>query len=456
MNMRPNLSTLVVGALLASATIAHAQIIGYTEEAAFINALSAQGFTPVYESFEDDAAWGAVRSTIPGGSQTAASVSHLGITWVSSSSNNEVTTSSGAARTGNWGFYSLPHGDYGNGIGDGWRGTSGQQFVAVGGWVETNTPYGKLGLFLDGDELNPVDFGGADVLDTQPRFFGVVAPAGFSMFDYRELEGVMEDQKLIFCDDFIFAFDGVITDCNENGVADGIDVNSASSPDCNRNLIPDECEIDAGSQAPGGPFYCTANCAAECNDNGILDECEVVTADVYTSGQLGPIGFGSPQSFTIVAAPTTHADVLLDFTAYANLGGAGDRILVDINGVDVGGVFGPDGGDCPEGLPDSTQLSVPAEVFNDAVAAGGGDAVIGMVATVEVDPFGCNLQTYVTVEATLFVPSAADADANGVPDECDAAAAPIPTVSQWGMVAMVMLVLAAGTLTFRRRWSVPA
>lgn len=433
--------------LVATARV-HAQVTGYTEEAAFLNALSQQGFTPVYEGFEDDAAWGAVRSSIVGGSHTAPSVHNLGITWVSSSPNNEVTTSDGAARSGNWGFYSLPHGDYANGIGDGWRGTGDQQLVAVGGWVRTNTPPAKIGLFLDGDELNPVDFGGADALTGGYLFFGVIAPGGFSMFDYRELEGVLMDQKFIFSDDFIFAFSGVITDCNENGVADGIDINTSTSSDCNRNLIPDECEIDINSPAPGGPFYCTNNCGADCNDDGMLDECEVVTAELYSSGQLTPIGAGSPQSFTIPNAPTTYADVVLEFTAYANLGGAPDHISVDVNGVAVGTVFGPDGSDCPDPTPDATQLSVPAAVFNDAVA--GGDAVIGLVTTAEVDPLGCDLPTYVTVDAQLFVPSAADGNANGIPDECEIGVEPIPTVSEWGMAAMVLLVLSIATLTFRR------
>jgi subtilisin-like proprotein convertase family protein len=64
-------------------------------------------------------------------------------------------------------------------------------------------------------------------------------------------------------------------DCNNNGVPDECDVSGGASPDCNTNGVPDECEIDENSQAPGGPYFCTMDCADDCNDNGIPDECEL-------------------------------------------------------------------------------------------------------------------------------------------------------------------------------------
>jgi len=411
------------------------QPVAYTDETAFLIALANQGYIPVAEGFEDDAAWGSVRT------QTAPSVANLGITWSSSSANNDITTGTGPARTGTWGFYSLPHGDYANGITDGWHGVADQPLVAIGGWIDTNTVPAGISLYLDGNAQNPVDFGGASALTGAYQFFGVIDPAGFSAFDFRETEGTIGDQKLIFADDFTFALGGVILDCNENGLADGLDIRTGASGDCNRNIVPDECEIDANSTAPGGPFHCTAACASDCNDNGTLDECEAVTADVYASGPLSPIGFASPQSFTIVSAPVTRADVVLNFTAYAILGGAGDVVSVDINGVPVGTVFGPNGSDCPNLAPDVAQLLVPKGTFNSAV--GGGDAVINMVASTEVDPNGCDLPTYITVEAELFIPSAADADGDGVLDVCASA---IPTISAWGVIATVLMLMVAGTI----------
>ncbi len=65
------------------------------------------------------------------------------------------------------------------------------------------------------------------------------------------------------------------TDCNQNGIGDNRDVLLGTSLDCNANNIPDECEIDENSSAPGGPYYCTADCDPDCNNNGIPDACDI-------------------------------------------------------------------------------------------------------------------------------------------------------------------------------------
>ncbi len=63
-------------------------------------------------------------------------------------------------------------------------------------------------------------------------------------------------------------------DCNNNNVPDICDLRCdvllgvcdahqsecGASSDCNINGVPDECEIDENSTAPGGPFFCTADC----------------------------------------------------------------------------------------------------------------------------------------------------------------------------------------------------
>ena len=401
--------------MLLTTANARGQAVGYTDEAAFLTALAALGAPVVQEGFEDDAAWGSVRTTIAGGQFTAPSITNLGVTWYSSSANNGITTGSGPARTGQWGFFSLPHGDYINGIGDGFGGTGSQPMVAIGGWIESNTPPAKGSLELDGVT---VGFTGPLSLNGVHTFIGAIDPAGFSSFMFLETEGTIGDQKFIFADDFSFAFGGAIIDCNLNLIADVLDISSGTSLDCNLNGVPDECEIDANSSAPGGPFFCTSGCAPDCNRNAVPDECEVVAPVVHSSGLLSPIGNTSPQSFVIVQPPDTLANVIMDFTAAANLGGMPDLLAVDINGVPVGTVFSLDGSDCPEQQPDTTQLIVPRSVFNAAV--GGGNAVIGLVASDEVDPFGCNTATYVSVDLTLWVSSAADLNGNGVPDECEA------------------------------------
>jgi hypothetical protein len=58
----------------------------YIDETAFLSDLGTLGYTPIYESFEDDAVWG-----------------------------------------------------------DGWKGRSADGLIyAIGGWVDTNTPYAKI------------------------------------------------------------------------------------------------------------------------------------------------------------------------------------------------------------------------------------------------------------------------------------------------------------------------
>ncbi len=431
--------------LAVGADSVRAQVVEYTDEANFLMDVATQGFIAIQEGFEDDAAWGTVRSTISGGQNTALSITNLGMTWSANNAVSQITTGPGPARTGNWGFFALPHGDYANDVTDGWVGTGGQSLVAIGGWI-TGTFGGRVNIILDGNEQNPIDFGGDNAISGGHRFLGVINPAGFSSFEIRETEGTIGDQKFLFADDFTFALGGTIEDCNQNGTADALDVVNQVSSDCNSNLVPDECEIEVNSTAPGGPFFCVNNCDPECNSNGILDACEVVMAVDFVSGQLTPIGQGSPQSFTIIAPPVSRADVMLTFTAYANLGGGPDHVSVDVNGVAVGSVFGPNGSDCPETQPDTAVIVIPLAVFNEAVS--GGDATINMVASSEVDPLGCAPNTYITVDARLFISSEFDVNENGILDECEAA---IPTMSDWGLVMMTLLVLAAGTIALRNR-----
>ena len=201
----------------------------YLDETTFLNELAAMGITAVHEGFEDDAVWGGVRSP-----DTAPMVSSQGVNWSANNLSSEITTGNGPALTGEFGFYSLPHGSYDNPdpgascfnpeeCGDGFRATAiTGAFIAHGGWIETNTPFAKLGIYLGNYPENPVDLGetcdppgsencqGNDVLGTESKFFGVIDPAGFERIEYRELEGKLEppggaDKKYIFADDFYFS-----------------------------------------------------------------------------------------------------------------------------------------------------------------------------------------------------------------------------------------------------------
>ncbi len=182
----------------------------YTDEAAYLSDLAGLGYRNVFESFEDDLVWGSVRSTISDPNYAPVIISQ-GITWTSNHAENQITTSTGPALTGLWGFYSMPHGNFSTGTGcdlpgmcgDGFMGTRADTIYAVGGWV-TGTFGGKLNLILDGDTLNAIDFQGENLLSNTHQFFGAIETNGFITFEYREMEGTAEDQKFMWADDFNF------------------------------------------------------------------------------------------------------------------------------------------------------------------------------------------------------------------------------------------------------------
>lgn len=196
---------------LGAAGTSRAEPVTYLDEGDYLAALAGMSLNAVHEGFENDSVWGTVRTTI-GDPNAASSITSKGVTWTSNNTVSNVTTSSGAARTGQWGFYSSPHGEFisphTDDVPDGFRGASVQALFGVGGWIRTNTPFAGISLFLDSV---PVDFGdlpgGGDstVLGTTPLFFGVIDTDGFNAFLWQETEGTFDDQKFIFADDFTFA-----------------------------------------------------------------------------------------------------------------------------------------------------------------------------------------------------------------------------------------------------------
>lgn len=221
----------LVLALCSVAASALAEPIVFLDQAEFLAALSNLGFTHRHEGFENNAVWGNVR----GLDQAVALVTSQGLIWTSNNLTSKITTGEGPARTGQFGFFSYPHGSYANPdpdtdclvpgqCGDGFRGrVEDGMLVAIGGWVDTNTPYASIGLFLGEYPHNAIDFGETCIppgseqctsnatIGTTPKFFGVIDVAGFDRFEYRELEGKLEvdggDIKYIFADDFYFALD---------------------------------------------------------------------------------------------------------------------------------------------------------------------------------------------------------------------------------------------------------
>lgn len=182
----------------------------YTDEAAYLSGLAALGHLTLAEGFEDDAAWGSARTP-----NTLPSVTSQGVNWTSNNETSEVTTGSGPVRTGAYGFFCLPHGNYATGTDcnipgnctDGWIGTGDGTLYGVGGWIE-GTFGGAVEFFLDGVV---VDFGDGAGITSAHKFFGVIHPDGFRTFEVHEMEGKAEDQKLIFSDDFTFGIPAAIS-----------------------------------------------------------------------------------------------------------------------------------------------------------------------------------------------------------------------------------------------------
>ena len=100
------LRSLLFAGLVLLAGHAHAVVMTYTDEAAYLNDLLGFQYSALLEGFEGDA-WSVAR--LP---ETAPSVASLGVTWTSNNGTSEVTTGGGPARTGSWGFFSAPHGDF--------------------------------------------------------------------------------------------------------------------------------------------------------------------------------------------------------------------------------------------------------------------------------------------------------------------------------------------------------
>jgi hypothetical protein len=185
-------SLLLLGGLLANPS--SATIIVFNDEANYLAALTSNGYASAFEGFEDDAAWGSVR-TVAGVTQAAPSISNLGITWTANNGSSAVTTSGGAARSGSWGFYAFPHGNPPT-IGDG-----SSPIYGVGGWIQTNTPPAAVSLSLDGVVVGTP----LDLLGTGFGFLGAIDTNGFTRFEFLETEATGAEVKQIFADDFTFA-----------------------------------------------------------------------------------------------------------------------------------------------------------------------------------------------------------------------------------------------------------
>ncbi len=228
--------------LVVTGGITRAAVFTYTDETAYLNDLAAFGYSSFVESFEDDAVWGGLRSTITS-KITAPSVTSQGIVWTSNHpASNDITTGNGAAVTGEWGIYDPLHGvatgnpqecDVDNppekcldhdGVSGTWA-VDGSVLYGIGGWL-SGTSGANIEFVLNQD---PIGLGKLGLPGQQPQFFGVIDTLGFVSYMVREIDGKVGDALYIFGDDFTFAV-SALAPCTPTGV-----------PDDNCDGVDDDC-----------------------------------------------------------------------------------------------------------------------------------------------------------------------------------------------------------------------
>ncbi len=152
----------------------------------------------------------------------------------------------------------------------------------------------------------------------------------------------------------------------------------------------------------------------DCAGNSVVDDFQ--NTFTATSSILGNIGNASPQSFVVTSPPRADDEVRLTFTAFGDFLSSGEYVDVTINGTNVGRVFENQAGACPA-TPDREELWVPASTYNTAV--GGGNAMIQMSATSDVNPTACSGASYIS--AHVLYARETDCNDNGAVDSVEIA-----------------------------------
>jgi hypothetical protein len=193
-------------------------------------------------------------------------------------------------------------------------------------------------------------------------------------------------------------------DCDQSSVDDDDEIASGQSPDCDGNWVPDACQFALGT-------------LEDCNSNGIADSCEKGGAFSLGSGQLSPIGFGNPQSWTVREAPPAASEVVLSLSAVGDFSGNLESLSVTMNGASLGSAF-VDGKDCVA-MDDATYV-IDAAVFNSLMQSG--SVTFDFSPTIAVDAGLCPSGTWVSASLTYSAATPLDCNANGLLDECEIAA----------------------------------
>jgi hypothetical protein len=303
---------------------------------------------------------------------------------------------------------------------------------------------------------------------------------------------------------------GGIIDCNGNGIPDDEDISGGTSQDCNGNSIPDECDapvcgndcIEGGMTHPAEECDGTddAACPGRCYPSGYALECTcgycgdgvvgpgedcetgqcctgMCTFDVGTvcrpsSGPCDPAescdGTNAACPANVVITTCIHSDGCCP--TGCNAVNDNDCPSICGNGIvepgedcetgqcctgtctfDVGTVCRPSSGPCdPAESCNGTSAACPANVIITACVHGDGCCPAGCNAANDSDcPPVCGNDI---IEPGEDCDGTAD---QACPDECQAdctcPSGQIPTVSEWGLAVMALMLLVAGKVYFRRR-----
>jgi hypothetical protein len=229
---------------LTACTEVSPQVFSCWQESLYRAKLTELGYSTFLESFEGSA-WDGVRSTFDT-TNSAPEITSQGITWTSNHPlDTTITTGTGPALTGNWGAYDPDHG-FATGsptecnvdtpppnclFHDGLSGNvvaSRESLHGAGGYI-TGFTGANIAIILDG--TTEVNVGALP--DAGFHFLGLIdaRPPGFTSFEFRELDGKVGQERLIFGDDFIIASSGLAS-CNENMVSSVTATSVASYEAC--------------------------------------------------------------------------------------------------------------------------------------------------------------------------------------------------------------------------------
>ena len=197
-----------------SACTAGPDVFSCWSATAFLEIVNASGLGTFQEGFEDDYVWGDARTP-----QSMPGVSSRGILWQSNHpdppASNEISTTPGPPHTGLWAIYDPGHG-YATGTElacdvddpdpeclyhDGFSGISELgtgSLHGVGGYID-GTIGANVVVLIDG----VVQLTGGRI-GVGHQFLGVIDTrlAGFTTFEFREVDGKVGQQLFVFGDDF--------------------------------------------------------------------------------------------------------------------------------------------------------------------------------------------------------------------------------------------------------------